>query len=269
MKKYNVDFGLFSDPTKMVPESVYVLGLLWSDGHVAKNTSYVSITGVSEDFDLLQPFVFVGGEWGVYYRQQTPNRKPQTTFGVTNKQFHAFLVSMGYLTKSFSSACKILSFIPESLRLYWWRGYFDGDGCIYTNKNYQCFFTGSLETDWTFLKFLPSNIHWKHIKKDTSSGSYSRMLSNRKADIIAFGDYIYGGNTRDFIGLERKKSKFESLKASPVKFRGTGISLHVKSGRWVARFRHDKVWYYLGYFTDKDDAINAVSQKRAELMLSV
>jgi len=44
------------------------------------------------------------------------------------------LVDNDYKLKSYNSADKILSKIPNSLHHYFFRGLIDGDGCFYLNK---------------------------------------------------------------------------------------------------------------------------------------
>jgi len=47
-----------------------------------------------------------------------------------------FLSENNYKEKSYVSATKILNKIPNNLKKYFFRGYFDGDGSIYKYEKY-------------------------------------------------------------------------------------------------------------------------------------
>jgi hypothetical protein len=267
VRKNNINEDLFLDKNKITKESSYILGLIWADGTIGKNNYSCSVTGVSEDFDSLVNIFNSTGNWAVYIRKAKGIRKQQTTYYYSSKSFHEFLLKNKYKEKSLTSALDILNHIPQKYHSYWWLGFFDGDGCIYIKKNNQLFFTGSLLQDWSFFNLLPLKIKWKHILKQTKNGSYSRMLTQSKNDIITFCDYIYKNIEVDQIGFQRKYEKFKYLKTPKERkvIKLGGVYFNKKIKRWIARITYNKIQYALGCFLEKEDAINAVIKKRKKL----
>jgi len=267
MRKNIINEDLFLDKNQITKESAYILGLMWADGTVSKskNNYGCSVTGISEDFDLLRSIFESTGQWGIYIRSAKGIRKQQTTYLYTSKSFHSFLSEKKYQEKSQTSASRILNHIPERYHCYWWRGYFDGDGCIYTKLNKQLFFTGALNQDWDFFNFLPIKLHWKHITKKTNKGNYSRMLIQNKPDILAFFKFIYSGD--ESFGLERKKNKMKQLFV-PLKkqWKGKGYYLDKNLNKWYAAIIFQGERHYLGVFELEKDAKKAVEEKRNELL---
>jgi hypothetical protein len=145
-------------------------------------------------------------------------------------------------------------------------GFFDGDGCIYHKVNSQLFFTGSIDQDWSFFELIPLDIHWKSISKRTKNGNYSRMIIQDKKSIKLFCEYIYASKDVDNIGFDRKYIKFKNLiKLKERKTIGLGgVYFNKTLKKWIARPIYNKVAYALGCFSEKEDAINAVLQKRQE-----
>jgi hypothetical protein len=269
LKKYIVDIDCFTKSENMTAESVYILGLMWADGTIGSgNLNYsISITGVSEDLDKNDWIFKKTGNWGKHIRKANGNRKQQTTYGISDKEFYRKLYDFDYKFKSKNSAVKILSVIPIELRRYWWLGYFDGDGCIYTDKNNQLFFTSSIDQDWSFFNILPLEINWKHIVKKRESGNYSRMLIQGKDDITNFCNYIYSTIENDNIGYYRKYEKFKKIleiKERKVINLG-GVYFNKQNKKWIARMTYNKVQYALGSHLMKEDAINAIAEKRKQL----
>jgi len=73
------------------------------------------------------------GKWR-YYNISRNQWKPILSAVVNNRLLYEFLVDNDYKLKSYNSADKILSKIPNSLHHYFFRGLIDGDGCFYLNK---------------------------------------------------------------------------------------------------------------------------------------
>jgi len=193
-------------------ESAYVLGFLWADGFLIKTSGNIGIELQIEDFQQVEQTFFVTYPWSKFLRQRE-NRKPQGRFSAKNLTLYKFLFENDYQTKSISSACKILNKLPENLKHYWWRGYFDGDGCIYVNlknQTYQVSFAGSYDQDWTFAENLLKTLNIKYTISKTihKSNKSSKVRFTGKSNIKKFYDYIY----RDMnFGLMRKFEKFMSI----------------------------------------------------------
>lgn len=210
------------------PEIAYLLGLIWADGYV-KHGSNIRKTGSihefnrievsmnTSDMELLVPLFNFTGKWCIYTRCRL-NRKSSTSVITNNAPLVKFLCDHDYHVKSESSACKILSEIPQHLKKYWFRGVIDGDGCFYLNpKNKQVQFgiTSSLNQNWTYFENLLANlgIRFTFQKISRNIGEHSTLRITNGEGIIKLGNYIYDEFQIDKIGLERKYQKYLQIKA--------------------------------------------------------
>lgn len=268
MNKKFIDLEQFFNSKHITKESAYILGLMWADGNINSKRYSVTVTCVRSDLEQLNHIFKKTGDWKIYYRQQTKNRQPQQTFYFGSKVFAQKLEEFDYKNKSVVSANRVLSIIPDELKHYWWRGFSDGDGCFYSNKNYQFFFTGSLNQDWDFVEnvWKQLDINYTLSKSLSDRGNCSRAKISNKSGIIKFGEYIYRDYLDDRIGFKRKYVAFqEYYKTYPRKPVGSGVYLHKPSHTWCARIKVAGKNIYLGYYKNKQKAENIVLQKRKEL----
>jgi intein-encoded DNA endonuclease-like protein len=120
-------------------KKAYYLGLLYADGNISNDNNKMSISLKGEDTLLLFDFKKELGYGGkLYFSNQKLNGKlySKTTLQISSKTFCSHLIKNGCHSKK----SLILKFptpeqVPEHLIHHFIRGYFDGDGCIYTNKN--------------------------------------------------------------------------------------------------------------------------------------
>lgn len=261
-------YNYFFDSSKITKEIAYTLGLMWADGYIYPRQNSISITCIKSDLDDVTDVITKTANWKKYIRKAKGVRKEQLTFMIHNKNFCELLAEYKYVSKKYDSANAIIKIIPIELQKYWWRGFLDGDGCIYTTKNYQVFFTSALNQDWSFIDLLPIKVNWKIIKKETNKGSYSRRLLNNKKDCLILLNYIYDDYENDKIGFTRKYAKFLEVKKQKIKkFRGKGYYLNKKVNKWCARITINNKEIALGYFKTEDEAKKAVLNKRKELIL--
>lgn len=210
---YNVEANIFKNPE--TPECSYILGLLWADGYIRNSgkSKYVSLEIIKDDALIVYPIFMKTGKWYFDTRKRL-NKKPTGRFICSNGRLFDFLKDMAYYAKSTDSPDKILSIIPETLNPYWWRGYFDGDGCFY-NKNHasQLSFSSCYEQKWDFVNNLSNNIgitfSIKQRTHKSKSGKISRSSLARttnKNNVNKFFQYIYNPNLEKF-GFSRKYNK--------------------------------------------------------------
>jgi intein-encoded DNA endonuclease-like protein len=195
------------------PEIAYILGFLWADGYLGSNYS-INTEIVSDDAIILEKVFLSTGKWHIFQRKRTGYR-PQTKFSCNAKLLCEYLTELGFKNKN-KCPQKLLKTIPKNLQNYWFRGYFDGDGCWYFNpKGYlrQCVISSKHQQNWKFMiellkelkisKYRINKIHRINKKGVENKSSQIRVCS---LDAIKkFGNYIYGGNQ---FGLERKLDKF-------------------------------------------------------------
>jgi hypothetical protein len=204
------------------PESSYILGLLWADGHISKNTNSISLQCLQEDIDYFLPIFLKTGEFNAYTKKQSLNNKLSGTINFSSKPISDFLKENDYTNKSINSPCKILSHIPTNLHKYFFLGWNDGDGCFYYNtksKLIQCIVTSSYEQNWKALETLCDNLNIQFTIRKTirTSSKYSQFQITQNESIITFGEYLYSNHS---MGLPRKREKYNNIK-SYVDFRSS------------------------------------------------
>lgn len=208
-KKYKIHTEKFLCPSDS--KTCYILGLLWADGSLkgTKDNS-IRLTLKKEDGENIIPIIKTTGDWSIKELQYTIHKNPVIFFRCCDKTLYRFLKENGYCEKSQKSAEKIISTIPEYLRHYWWRGYFDGDGTLNKN-NYGISITSTINQDWSFMKFLPSNIIYKikQYQREVKGKiqSCSRVVLWGKENVLTFLAYIYKG---DYFGINRKYIKYQN-----------------------------------------------------------
>lgn len=187
-------------------EVSYILGFLWADGYLNPSGYTISTEIISEDAIYLIPIFTKTGKWSITYRKRK-HWKPQTKICSFGKDLYSFLLAMDYGTKTIPT--KILNLIPKNLHHYWWRGYFDGDGCFYYYKPQylrQLSITSDYNQDWSFVENLSKTLGIKkyQIKQTVSKKGHksSQFRITNKSDITKFGTYIY--KNYDELGFKRK-----------------------------------------------------------------
>lgn len=221
-EKCNINPDLFYKIEKK--EISYLLGLIWADGFLNPSKSgynhNLGFTMVKEDIDEIKPVLDSIGKWNYYKRKQLVDTwKPSINVITNNKRIYKFLIENDYDKKSYVSADKILSKIPDKLKHYWFRGLIDGDGCFYYYKPKkgsilrQFTLTSTYEQDWSYFEILCVNLGVKYsikrVKK--SKTSYSIIRITNKEGITKLGEYIYKNFNEDNIGLNRKNEKLKQI----------------------------------------------------------
>lgn len=215
IKKYYIDPSKYEN---IDARMAYFLGYIWADGCLferSKKSMIFRFSIVSEDFEDIKSIIDYIGSFGIKTIKKTHLNKPQTVIYTQDTGFCAFLKSNDFLIKSGASPDKLLSKIPQNLRNYWWRGYLDGDGCIFYKRDKAPFvsFTSSINQDWSFCKrfLLNNDIEYKIYsrKRNKSSGSKVVISSYRCIKLL---EMIYRHYNNDEIGLKRKHAKYLSIR---------------------------------------------------------
>lgn len=211
------------------PQKAYLLGYFWADGHLGKNEIGMGI--VKEDMDEVRDSFLETANWSIKtIKKRTKTTKEIQKIYLCNKRLCELFDNMGYKNKSQISADPVLNIIPKNLHPYWFRGYFDGDGCVCSLKNGlapKMFITSTIKQNWSFMKELSNelkinfkirkcknrNYTYKKVKKVGKSSIFE--ISNR-FDLFVFFGYIYGEHLQRF-GLKRKYNKFINIFLRPMK----------------------------------------------------
>lgn len=209
------------------PEIIYILGFLWADGYMmfrngkfGKIYSAVKLQIIKTDYDNIAHNLKKFGNASIYFGQRD-KYKPYASWHILSSEFAHFLNSFDYNNKSLSSPEKIINAIPENMRYYWWRGYFDGDGCITVSKNKRprISISGNYEYNWNFCtKFFP-HLQWTINKRISKKNHKHSLVTLNTKDTIDFLNYIYHNKDveKTKIGLDRKYEKYLQSKTYILK----------------------------------------------------
>jgi hypothetical protein len=198
-------------------EISYLLGLIWSDGHVAKRNNMVNIECISEDMLFFKEILDRIGKWSYHNRQRNDSRntKPSTNAYICDSLLHEFLEKNDYLEKSLKSPNIIMSKISKELVKYFVLGIIDGDGCFYYKENIasQFILTGTLKQDWDlFIEIFNSiDVDCSIVRFPSKKTGYSQLRVTNKNDIRKIGKFIYFTFEDDGIGLRRKYEKYKLI----------------------------------------------------------
>jgi DNA-binding transcriptional regulator WhiA len=213
-KDNSVDISNFENIDK--PEVAYLLGLLWADGYITeskKGYGKVGIEASLEDISEVKSLFSGIINFREYVRSRRErSRKSILSLSTSNRPIYYFLFKHDYKSKSISSPCKIISKIPDDLKKYFWRGYFDGDGNIHvdTAGRYSFSFAGSFNQDWTAMENLLNSLGIKYSinRHDVkaSSSKASKINCQNRYGFLKFFSYIYADY--DNIGFSRKYNTF-------------------------------------------------------------
>ncbi len=205
-------------------EIAYILGLLWADGHVtfANNqakTPIIKHSAKDSDNIIFKKILDFSGEWNTFTCNNigTYAKTPKTISinWVSDRKFGEFLIDNQYRDK-ISSPESILNKIPDKLKLYWFRGFFDGDGSVTIKKkgHHSIAFTGNEKQDWKFIIDLFQLINISNYKiriVESRGGKSSQIRISNKRDLILFENYIYSDYDEIELGLDRKRCQFKNL----------------------------------------------------------
>lgn len=191
----------------------YILGLLGADGYIRSDRNLVKLTLKSEDKELLEQIkseMSVEREIGVYTAKIDDKECEYCELCFSSKEIKQDLEKLGiYNNKTFTVDMSDL--IPDRYKIDFFRGYFDGDGCIDGNKSQQMrvrVVSGSKSILSNFVKFLYQlyKIPMVKVHYDESRSYYHIAYSTLSA--IKIYEAMYKENS---LHLTRKKQEFEKI----------------------------------------------------------
>jgi hypothetical protein len=257
-RKYNANMELITSFKS--PHIIYSLGYIWADGHVKTikrsgkiNYMAATLNILTEDYENIKNCLDQFGKSTEKFVHRKPY-KPTAIWLLCDTILANYLKNMDYTDRSEKEPLKILNTIPENLRHYWWRGFFDGDGHLGIAKggSLSIKIASNYNQPWEFCKeFLPF-VNFKIIKTISPSGR-SSMAFLSSSDALKFLNYIYQNREIDNIGLDRKYNKFLQCKDYTKKTEKDFNYLYYRkdTDRWVVAFKKYKI---SKTFTSKEDA---------------
>lgn len=197
------------------PEKAYFLGLLWADGYIDNHFYTTRITLVDNLEQILESIKSLG-KFKLYYhkarKDKNRSNKAKMELAICCVKLGRYLgQKLNYRNKSKDSPSKVLKKIPKKFHHYFWRGFFDGDGCISSWFHTQSqkivsriTLSGSYNQNWLDLIKLLKKIKVRFLKEQTITNKnhkYSAIRICNKNDMKKFTDYIYKNREIDKIGL--------------------------------------------------------------------
>lgn len=195
--------------------TAYILGLLWADGYIPKNSNIIKLECVNDDMIHFKKIFDKTGVWNKTERLRENKKRVISLVSTSNKLLKEYLIENDYIEKSLVSPYKILQKIPNNFKHNFLLGMVDGDGCFYFNKKYglrQFVLTGSLNQDWSSFEdmFIELGVTYKIIRTPNSKTGSSQIRVLNKENIKKIGNYIYP-NLINKIGLSRKFEKYNLI----------------------------------------------------------
>ena len=130
-RKYKIDDDYFECID--TPNKAYILGFIMADGCVMQERNTVTITIHRDDVEILE---FIRKEFNTEYPLRVLKEK-YLTLSIISKKMVSDLVSLGIVSRK----TKVLKLptIPKPLYPDLFRGYFDGDGSIWFDKQAKAY----------------------------------------------------------------------------------------------------------------------------------
>lgn len=206
-KKYNINERYFSQWSNNM---AYILGYIYADGNLDKSKFRVRISSI--DKSILEE-INKELESNREIRLESNSLGSWYTLYIDNMFIYKDLENLG-LTPSKSFTCNIKG-IPEVFKYDFIRGYFDGDGCVYSKKHKDSkptlsvdIATASTEFKDTFIDLTSDIVSEKgRFSIQTRSNGLHIIRANSKVSEKLYSKMYY----KNCLCLTRKKDKFEEI----------------------------------------------------------
>lgn len=200
-KKYNLNENYFEDIDSS--DKAYVLGLLFSDGTISRTVATINL--MESDGHILYDIanrIYNDNHYQIRYLKAIEKKwnngityitKPQLKLTLTRKKIVEDLKKFGLCEKK---SFKIR--FPKISQQYYCdfiRGYFDGDGCFYTSKNYPNNNRIQIISNSNFIydlkEIIENSLNIKTIVINANVNNISRLSIYGNLKTKIFLDWIY------------------------------------------------------------------------------
>lgn len=182
------------------PDKAYILGLLYADGYNNSTINSIVLSLDIKDIDLLEKIKIKCGSnkplncYSYKHKDGCADRHP-CILTLTSKHMCEQLTKHGVVPNK-SLILNFPKFLPSNLYSHFFRGYFDGDGCLYhngkENKNLLQL-TSSKKFCIDAQQYIQNTLNIKvtmmHNKGHTDNTWNLRIFA--KSDVKKFMDWIY------------------------------------------------------------------------------
>ena len=212
-RKYFINDDYFKNQSHNM---AYILGLLAADGNVSKKENAINLALIIEDKTLLEQI-----------NQELQNERPIKEYEINSDCDRQPMAKLQFWSKKIKDDLAIYSIIPQKTQMlkppyflkeeYWIdyiRGYFDGDGSIYTVGENSIGFeiVGASKDLIEWIRLVFANKYGI-----TNNGLYKEQNENK---LIIYKTVYYGKKLRQIydilytpssLFMKRKKDKFNLL----------------------------------------------------------
>jgi intein-encoded DNA endonuclease-like protein len=201
-RKSFVQDNFFSKIDSEIP--AYILGFLYADGYNNEKMGCLEVALQKRDGSFLKQIASHLTKKSLYENEDV------FRLSIYSKQISLDLKRLGCpqaksLILKFPSSMQV----PTSLLQHFMRGYFDGDGCIYSGGNIQSFdICGTLLFLEKFREILQRNVGIVYVGNIRKVNNIYRWRISNKQDIRKIANFFYDGAT---LFLERKRTKMLSI----------------------------------------------------------
>ncbi len=216
-RKYKINENFFEKID--TPEKAYILGFLYADGYMKKDSLKFELCLQEKDKNILETINRVMNYEKPLRFIKKRKKSWQNSYQllISCKKMCYDLIKYGFISnRTFN--CDFPEFLDEELKRHFVRGFFDGDGCAYVDKNgitnMKSLFIGYYKMIEDLQKYLLSyNINSKISKHKTEN--ITNLSIYGIDNNINFYNLIYKGST---IHLDRKHDKFIEFFKKQKKF---------------------------------------------------
>lgn len=211
-KKFTNNLDYFSKIDSS--EKAYILGFLYADGYNQEQLGQIKISLHSKDEEILYKIVKELNINNPIKREKKKTRRgketEQSSLLICSRLISKQLSKLGcFQNKSLTLKFPTEEQVPTELLPHFIRGYFDGDGCIFTkNKKINIVICSSNIFCLQFKRYISSNFNINFFISKTSNPKTNLLKLYKKNECIKFLEIIYDKSS---IFLERKYQKYQQF----------------------------------------------------------
>lgn len=204
-RKYTLNENYFDNID--TSNKAYILGFIYADGSISSRNA-LTLCLSKKDIEILE-FIKKELEYSGEIKTKIINNSEYSLLDITSKSLGIRLKQLGIIqNKTYES--KNLPDVPNEYFNDMLRGYFDGDGSIYGDKNKGytiCFSSNKIVLEIVKTYFSSLEIKSSNIRLRNKNSEYSAMLEIRgNNQIIKIQKLLY--SEKESFCLKRKYNKF-------------------------------------------------------------
>lgn len=193
-------------------EMAYFLGFIAADGHLSVQNNLLMVNIIEKDRHIIESMkksMEYPGQIGIVKKKHGQN---QVLLRMVSKEITQDLVNMGF-TSNKTYDFEWIKGMPDEYVHHFIRGLFDGDGCIYINREkgyHEATLIGTYKLTEK-IKQIYNDLHSNSYGHLTQRGNVQSLDFNGKYNALNFLNWIYKDSTPE-TRLERKYKLYLELK---------------------------------------------------------